>query len=195
MSDKLSFMHPYFMGAYAENVSVFEKILLEFVRDHAYWRRNFHPENRPPIPRNAEYRDDYNLFLAQMQQELTTLSADLKKSVPFFSPRYIGHMAADLLMPGVLAQMMTTLYNPNNVSDDAAPATVEKEVEVGFMLARMFGFSTDPDKQPQAWGHLTSDPRFFARAAVSFRSAMATTPRPRLSYHVSLAHALALSSH
>ncbi len=149
-------MHPYFMGAYAENDHVFENLLLEFVRDHAYWRRNFHPENRPPIPRTARYREDFNEFLAAMQQELSNLSSDLKKSVPFFSPRYIGHMAADLLLPGVLAQLMTTLYNPNNVSDDAAPATLEKELEVGEMLARMFGFSTDPTEYPCAWGHLTS---------------------------------------
>ncbi len=152
----LNFMHPYFMGAYAENAWVFEDLLLEFVRDHAYWRRNFHPENRPPIPRTANYREDFNEFLAEVQQELQTLSADLKKSVPFFSPRYMGHMAADLLIPGVLAQFMTTLYNPNNVSDDAAPATLEKELEVGFMLARQFGFNTDPDSEPHAWGHLTS---------------------------------------
>lgn len=152
----LSFMHPYFLGAYAENDHVFEKTLLEFLRDHAYWRRNFHPENRPPIPTNAPYREDYNEFLAQMQQELHTLSADLKKSVPFFSPRYMGHMAADLLLPGVLAQIMTILYNPNNVSDDAAPATLEKELEVGTQLARMFGYNTDASEEPCAWGHLTS---------------------------------------
>jgi glutamate/tyrosine decarboxylase-like PLP-dependent enzyme len=152
----LEFLHPYYMGAYAENDHIFEKIMLEFFRDHAYWRRNFHPESRPPIPTNAPYREDFNEFLARMQQELHTLSADLKKSVPFFSPRYMGHMAADLLLPGVLAQMMTVLYNPNNVSDDAAPATLEKEVEVGFQLAKMFGFNTDESEQPVAWGHLTS---------------------------------------
>ena len=154
--NKLDFMHPYFLGAYAENDHIFENLLLEFVRDHAYWRRNFHPENRPPIPRTARYRDDFNEFLAAIQQELSNLSSDLKKSVPFFSPRYIGHMAADLLLPGVLAHLMTTLYNPNNVSDDAAPATLQKELEVGRMLARMLGFSTDPSQEPYAWGHLTS---------------------------------------
>jgi len=152
----LSFMHPYFMGAYAENEPVMEGILLEFFRDHAYWRRNFHPENMPPIPTTATYREDYNEFLARMRQELGTLSADLKKSVPFFSPRYLGHMAADLLIPGVLAQMMTLLYNPNNVSDDAAPATLQKELDVGQMLAKMVGFNIDPGQGTVAWGHLTS---------------------------------------
>ncbi|MDJ0837184.1 MAG: pyridoxal-dependent decarboxylase [Acidobacteriota bacterium] len=152
----LSFMHPYFLGAYAENDKMVESILLEFFRDHAYWRRNFHPENRPPIPTKAAYREDFNDFVAAMQQELHTLSADLKKSVPFFSPRYLGHMAADLLIPGVLAQMMTILYNPNNVSDDAAPATLQKELDVGQMLAKMVGFNIQQDAGPVGWGHLTS---------------------------------------
>lgn len=155
-NEELQFMHPYFLGAYAENDHIFEKILLEFFRDHAYWRRNFHPENRPPIPTTAFYKEDYNEFLAEMKQELLNLSADLKKSVPFFSPRYLGHMAADLLLPGVLAQMMTILYNPNNVSDDAAPGTLMKEIKVGEMLAHMVGFNTDPSVKPRAWGHLTS---------------------------------------
>ncbi len=155
-NDDLKFMYPYFLGAYAENDQIFEKTMLEFFRDHTYWRRNFHPENRPPIPTTAFFREDYNEFLAEMKQELLNLSADLKKSVPFFSPRYLGHMAADLLMPGVLAQIMTILYNPNNVSDDAAPGTLSKEIDVGEMLANMVGFNTQPGATPRAWGHLTS---------------------------------------
>lgn len=156
MTKDISFLHPYFLGAYAENDKMVEEIMLEFFRDHVYWRRNFHPENMPPIPTKAFFRDDYTDFQAHMKQELHTLSADLKKSVPFFSPRYLGHMAADLLIPGVLAQIMTILYNPNNVSDDAAPATLQKELDVGQMIARMAGYNTDPAKGQVAWGHLTS---------------------------------------
>ena len=56
-----------------------------------------------------------------MRRELHQLSAALKKSVPFHSPRYLGHMASDLLLPGLAAQILTLPYNPNNVSEDAAP--------------------------------------------------------------------------
>ncbi len=84
------------------------------------------------------------------------LSADLKRSVPFFSPRYVGHMASDLLLPGVIARIITTLYNPNNVAEEAAPATLDKELEVGLQLARMVGWATDPSATPCAYGHLTS---------------------------------------
>src|SRR4029453_6183297 len=40
---------PFFLGAYGENNDFFEKTLLELVRDHVFWRRNFHPEDQPPI--------------------------------------------------------------------------------------------------------------------------------------------------
>ncbi|WP_168210936.1 pyridoxal phosphate-dependent decarboxylase family protein [Persicimonas caeni] len=149
-------LHPWFLGAYAENHDVLEDLLTEFLADHVYWRRNFHPECRPPVPTSAQYRDDYIEFVAELKQELFQLSADLKRSVPWFSPRYVGHMSSDLLLPGLIARVMTTLYNPNNVSEDASPATLEKELEVGMQLAEMFGYPIDESAEPCAYGHLTS---------------------------------------
>ncbi|MFW5968399.1 MAG: pyridoxal phosphate-dependent decarboxylase family protein, partial [Persicimonas sp.] len=148
--------YPYFLGPYGENADLFEDLLVDFVRDHVYWRRNFHPESTPPIPTTARHQDDFVEVVARMRRELFSLSADLKKSVPWFSPRYVGHMASDLLLPGLIANLVTTLYNPNNVTEQAAPVTVDKELDVGFQLAEMFGFSTDPEQSPCAWGHLTS---------------------------------------
>lgn len=157
---ELDDLHPMFIGAYGENANVLEDLLTDFIRDHVYWRRNYHPENQPPIPTSAQYSDAYVEFLTSMKQELFRLSADLKKSCPFFSPRYVGHMASDLLLPGLIARMITTLYNPNNVTEEAAPATVEKEIKVGYQLADMFGYNTDKEadrhNSPRAWGHLTS---------------------------------------
>jgi glutamate/tyrosine decarboxylase-like PLP-dependent enzyme len=149
-------LHPWFLGAYAENSNVLRELIDEFVNDHVYWRRNFHPESTPPIPTSAQYRDDYVDFQARLKRELYQLSADLKKSVPFFSPRYVGHMASDLLLPGLIAHIITTLYNPNNVAEEAAPATLAKELDVGMQLADMFGYDTDTSVEPCAWGHLTS---------------------------------------
>ena len=39
-----------FLGPYGENDGLLEKLVVEFLRDHVYWRRNFHPEDPPPIP-------------------------------------------------------------------------------------------------------------------------------------------------
>lgn len=153
MSDPLA---PYFLGAYGENNEQLERVLLEFLRDHVYWRRNFHPEDRPPIDTRDQYSPEFLEGLSRSKQELHQLTAALKKSVPFFHPRYIGHMVSDLLLPGLIAQLVTTLYNPNNVVEDAAPVTVALELEVGRQLATMLGFSVDPKATPCALGHLTS---------------------------------------
>ncbi len=149
-------LNPLFLGSYAENDELLEKTLVEFLRDHVYWRRNIHPEDRPQIPVMAQYGAEYQAFVGRMKSELHGLSARLKHSAPFFNPRYIGHMASDLLLPGLIAQLVTTLYNPNHVTDEAAPVTLALELEVGLQLARMFGFNTDSGKAPCAWGHVTS---------------------------------------
>jgi hypothetical protein len=140
----------------ARTTALLEKLVVEFLRDHVYWRRNFHPEDPPAIPTRAAQRPGYQAFEARMRRELHTLSAALKKSVPFHSPRYIGHMASDLLLPGLAAQLLTLPYNPNNVSEDAAPVTVELEVRAGLQLARMLGYPDDPSREACAFGHLTS---------------------------------------
>src|SRR5574337_2114924 len=145
-----------FLGPYGENDALLERLVVEFLRDHVYWRRNFHPEDPPAIPTAAAQHPDYLAFEARMRRELHQLSAALKKSVPFHSPRYIGHMASDRLLPGLAAQMLTVPYNPNNVSEDAAPVTVDLEVQAGLQLARMLGYPHDPAQEACAFGHLTS---------------------------------------
>lgn len=153
-NDDLKALHPWFVGAYAENHKILEELILDMLRDHIFWRRNFHPEAIPPIPTSAQYREDYADFVANLKHELYRLSADLKQSVPFFSPRYIGHMASDLLLPGLIARIGTELYNPNNITEDVSPVTLMQENRVGEQLATMMGYSIDGPIR--AFGHLTS---------------------------------------
>ncbi len=145
-----------FLGPYGENDTLLERLVVEFLRDHVHWRRNFHPEDPPAIPTRAALHPDYQAFEARMRRELHQLSAALKRSVPFHSPRYIGHMVSDLLLPGLAAQILTLPYNPNNVSGDAAPVTLQLEMQVGLQLARMLGWPDDPARPDCAFGHLTS---------------------------------------
>ncbi|GAB2502864.1 pyridoxal-dependent decarboxylase [Pseudoxanthomonas sangjuensis] len=145
-----------FLGPYGENDVLLEKLVVEFLRDHVHWRRNFHPEDPPAIPTSAVQDRHYQAFEARMRRELHQLSAALKHSVPFHSPRYIGHMVSDLLLPGLAAQILALPYNPNNVSEDAAPVTVQLEVLAGLQLARMLGYPDDPQRPDCAFGHLTS---------------------------------------
>ncbi|MCC2615065.1 hypothetical protein LJ739_02260 [Aestuariibacter halophilus] len=146
----------YFLGAYAENNDVFEEAWLEFYRDHVYWRRSFHPEDSPPVEVVSQYQDGFLKKVGATKQALHQLTAKLKQSVPFYHPRYIGHMSSDLLMSGLLGQMITTLYNPNNVSVEAAPVTVDLELEYAKKLAQMLGFKTDDTLPECAFGNLTS---------------------------------------
>ena len=83
MADPLA---PFFLGAYGENNDFFEKTLLELVRDHVYWRRNFHPEDEPPIGTHDQYTRAYLDGLARTRHELHQLTAALKRSVPSFHP-------------------------------------------------------------------------------------------------------------
>lgn len=154
MSDP--YLYPAFLGPYGENDALLERLMVEFLRDHVYWRRNVHPEDPPAIPTRATQTPGFQDFEARMRRELHTLSAALKRSVPFHSPRYMGHMVSDLLLPGLAAQMLALPYNPNNVSAEAAPVTIDLELKVGLQLARMLGFTNDPTRPDCALGHLTS---------------------------------------
>ncbi|HET7561049.1 MAG TPA: pyridoxal-dependent decarboxylase [Rhodanobacteraceae bacterium] len=145
-----------FLGPYGENDALLEKLVVEFLRDHVYWRRNFHPEDPPSISTAAAHDPAYLEFESRLRRQLHLLSAALKRSVPFHSPRYLGHMVSDLLLPGLAAQILALPYNPNNVSEDAAPVTVDLEVKVGLQLARMLGYPHDPERPDCAFGHLTS---------------------------------------
>ncbi|HFB67201.1 MAG TPA: pyridoxal-dependent decarboxylase [Aeromonadales bacterium] len=154
--DSKKWMEPLFAGPYGENNDLFESVILEHFREHFYWRRNFHPSDLPAIDTASEYDQSYQLTTSRMKRELHKLSAKLKHSVPFFHPRYMGHMASDLFLPGLIAQMMTLLYNPNNVSNEAGSETIDMELKVGEQFAQLFGFNTDEKHYPCAWGHLTS---------------------------------------
>ena len=152
----LEFLQPFFLGPAAENADLLEDLVVEFIRDHVYWRRNFHPEDGLRVSAAAHHREDFLDTQARIRAALYELSADLKRAVPFYHPRYVGHMSADLLLPGLVAKIVTTLYNPNNVSEEAAPVTLEMELQAGRDLAAMFGFSVEDGAEPCAWGHLTS---------------------------------------
>jgi glutamate/tyrosine decarboxylase-like PLP-dependent enzyme len=149
-------LYPCFLGPYGENDALLERLTVEFLRDHVYWRRNFHPEDPPAIPTDAAQHPKFKAFEARLRRELHRLSAALKRSVPFHSPRYLGHMVSDLALPGLAAQMLTLPYNPNNVCEDAAPVTIDLEIQAGLQLARMLGYRHDPEARECAFGHLTS---------------------------------------
>jgi tyrosine decarboxylase len=141
-----------FLGPKSENRDSFKQLLNFLVDEHIHWRRNFHPDDKPSITLRDQNQPDFIETQQHIQEALLDLSSKLKtSSMPWHSPRYLGHMNSDVLMPATLAYFATMLYNPNNVAWEGSPATTELEIEVGLELAEMMGFNRET-----AFGHITS---------------------------------------
>lgn len=141
-----------FLGPKSENQTFFRDMMDYTIDEHMHWRSDFHPEDAPLVNPVMQHQEDFRDTLYRTEGILRDLSARLKtKSVPWFSPRYLGHMNTDTLMVSNLAYVMTMMFNPNNCAHEASPVTTELELEAGHDLCRMFGYDVK-----KAWGHITS---------------------------------------
>ncbi|NHQ88266.1 tyrosine decarboxylase [Iodobacter sp. HSC-16F04] len=141
-----------FLGPKSENREFFKEMVEYAVDEHIHWRADFHPEDEPLLSPMEQHQPDFRNTLYRTEGILRQLSSKLKTtSVPWFSPRYLGHMNADTLMVSNIAYVMTMLYNPNNCAHEASPTTTELELEAGRDLCAMFGYDVQ-----KSWGHITS---------------------------------------
>lgn len=157
----------WFLGPKGENADVLERLITEAIRDQVFWRRNYHPDDPTHITEEMRRSVQYLEAMDSLQEGYRGLLAFLKKSVPFFSMRYQGHMNWDLTIPGVLGYFAAMLYNPNNVAFEGSTATTLLEILAGDDLCRMLGFEIpkqSADDQPatkpeqvRPWGHITCD--------------------------------------
>lgn len=152
-------LEAWFLGPKAENADILERLIVEAIRDQAFWRRNYHPEDPFHITEKIRQSDDYLAAVDSLNDGYRQLLAFLKKSVPFFSMRYQGHMNWELTIPGILGYFAAMLYNPNNVAFEGSTATTLLEILVGDDLCRMFEFMDDSGIEPKIrpWGHITCD--------------------------------------
>ncbi|HEM8138000.1 TPA: tyrosine decarboxylase [Providencia rettgeri] len=141
-----------FLGPKSENAVFFKEMMEYSITEHMHWRSGYHPEDPDLISTVDRYAPEYRDTLYRTEGILNQLSSKLKTtSVPWFSPRYMGHMNADTLMISNLAYVMAMMYNPNNCAQESSPTTTVLEVEAGLDLCAMFGYDVQ-----QAWGHITS---------------------------------------
>lgn len=151
MSEKIN-VNALFLGPKSENYLFFREMLDFLMDDHAEWRRYFHPDDRPVVTPEEQDRPDFLATIQKTREALIELAGNLQLcSTPWFSPRYLGHMATDTLIAANLGYMLTLLYNPNNCAYEGSPATTALEIEIGRQLAKLMGY--DPQK---SWGHITS---------------------------------------
>lgn len=146
---------PWFIGSYSNHDDLFESLLLELVHDHINWRRHYHADNAHEQTEGS-FDTTNSWAVREIRQQISHLLSELKQSATINSPRHLGYISSDLLLPGVIAQLLTTLYNSNNIMGDVDPATIAMELEAGRELARMLGYNIDPQLKPCAWGHITS---------------------------------------
>jgi glutamate/tyrosine decarboxylase-like PLP-dependent enzyme len=156
MDDEMSLnsrdaLRAWFLGPRAENAELVERLVTEALRDHIFWRRNYHPEDGFTIRELDKRTEGYDEAVATLTQELMGLLAELKRGVPFFSGRYKGHMSSEQTIASQIGYLAAMLYNPNNVAVEASPVTTRLELEVAAQLAGMIGY--DP---ATSWGHLAS---------------------------------------
>lgn len=113
---------------------------------------------KPFIPEEVREKDLYKSIVTNFSEVVKKVAHLMgQQSVPFWSPRYEGHMCTDLTMPSLLGYFMAMLYNPNNVALEASPFTTYAEIKAGEQLCEMFGYNIDPNISPQGWGHITAD--------------------------------------
>ncbi len=138
-----------FLGPKAEHGKTWTEVFNYILQDYIYWRRNYFPEDEQILDRGT--RRLHEAWFDILSNELDKVLNELKADYPFYSPRYHGHMISENLAPGVIGYFAGMLYNPNNVSSESAPITVNLELKVGRMIAAMLGYHPD-----RSWTHITS---------------------------------------
>lgn len=137
-----------FLGPHAENSKYWEEAISTIFTDYVYWRKNYYSKDGNLMSASDYQKGD--TFHREFSVYLDTMLNDLKQSYPFHSPRYMGHMLSEQTLPAVMGYFATLLYNPNNVTEEAAPVTVEKELEFGKRICQMLGYGS------KGWAHLSS---------------------------------------
>ena len=155
-----------FLGPKGENADELERLLLEVLRDHVFWRRNFHPRDPRLIDERDKRTEAFDDMSARLRDELSKILAELKRAAPLYSPRQVAHIVSDPSLPAFVGYFAGLLYNQNNVVAEVSPETVREERAYFKALAEMVGYPTFlPEtlpgdararRSPYSWGHLCS---------------------------------------
>ncbi|PPQ77096.1 hypothetical protein CVT26_004513, partial [Gymnopilus dilepis] len=157
-----------FLGPRAENHKILSDKFADIVKDTLKARKQFFPDDpvfidekileSPPFKEQVQRFNSYFEFLSGMLA---------KHCIPFFSPRYNGHMVTDPLLPATLGYLVGLLWNQNNVTPEASPLTSLVEYRVGQQICRLLGYGYTKVCLPLSmdnahpigigWGHITCD--------------------------------------
>ncbi|KAK1831944.1 pyridoxal phosphate-dependent transferase [Podospora conica] len=141
----------YFIGPRAENLAEFRNNIsvildeIQFAREKCFKEdvENGYTFISPSVQESDEFKRVTAKVAKAVQQTARLLG---QHSIPYWSPRYQGHMCTDLTVPSLLGYFMTMIYNPNNVALEVSPITTVAEMEVGEQIKN----------EPKGWAHITS---------------------------------------
>ncbi|KAF8182752.1 pyridoxal phosphate-dependent transferase [Mycena galopus ATCC 62051] len=147
-------------GPRAENFEFIKEIFNGVLDSQGNVRRQYHADDGDFITTSMKESAVFQTSANAMKQGVFELTQTLNRySVPFFSPRYIGHMCMETSVPALVGYLTTISFNPNNVAFEASPITTLLELQVGQDLCTMLGYpANDAEGQEiTPWGHIACD--------------------------------------
>lgn len=141
----------WFLGPRAENAVAWSELFDHIFTDYVHWRRNYFPADPWIVGRAKRRSPEHEAWYDWLTSHLDVILSELKFHFPLHSPRYNAHMVSEQSLPAVLGYFAGLLYNPNNVTEEAAPITIALELEVGRMISTMLGYNPR-----RAWAHICS---------------------------------------
>jgi len=152
----------WFLGPRAENREEFNRLVqktLQWVED---CREGYYPCDPCYITEKTRSSKAFRSEIEDTEEQLEWIQKQLAESVPFFSPRYKGHMTWETTMPSILGYIAGMMWNQNNVDASASPVTTQFELSIGKHLCQMMGFpegkkatNVGEKEVPAPWAHLT----------------------------------------
>ncbi|EEB93640.1 hypothetical protein MPER_07671, partial [Moniliophthora perniciosa FA553] len=148
----------WFLGPRAENFGYLTNVLNIVLMEQGKARNSYYPEDPKFIPNEVQVSPAFQTQMKNLTHWVTCLAEKLSRHhVPFWNPRYNGHMLNDTTLPGIAGYLTAMLFNPNNVAAEASPLTTQIEYLVGQELCEMVHYNIEDNGQPRAWGHITCD--------------------------------------
>lgn len=141
----------YFLGPRSEN-ETWVRGEFQAVLDQWFdWRKGLFAGDPGTAPAAERLSPERLRRREELSQSLSELCQALTAETPTHTPRYIGHMKAEVSLPALFGWLAAMLHNPNNTSREASRVGSVIETEAVAMLAAMVGY--DP---AVAQGHFTS---------------------------------------
>ena len=78
----------WYIGPKAGNEKIYKEMALDAVNEHLDFRKNYFPSDPAYITDDIKNSASYIEEIENLRSELATMRQEMKKSVPYFSPRY-----------------------------------------------------------------------------------------------------------